>query len=217
MAIYTVMLRFTTSTGGQILTGLNTTTLTLNGTNTVTTDSIGKYTFTNLGAGEYTLSASNPGYGSINGSTFQYTGGGNLDHDVKLSQIPNFTDSGLVVTTDTVTYITVTGYFTPTDLHRRTAVLFVGNSGSVTSAPSSYLREYTVTANANNYGTFTFKIAITDLLDAGFTVGSTVYFAAYGGATEFASSSEWEDITNTGRINYTALSSTFVTASIVLP
>jgi hypothetical protein len=203
--------------GGIILTNPTPTTLTLNGNTTVTTDSMGKYTFSNLGAGEYTLSASNPGFGSINGATFQFTGGGSLDHDVKLSAIPNFTDSGLVVTTDSVTFITVTGHFTPGDLHRRTSVLFAGSSPNVTSAPASYLRVYSVTANAGNFSEFTFTIAISDMLDAGFTAGGTIYFAAYGGATNFASSSEWEDVLNTGKIDYTALSLTPATTSFILP
>lgn len=203
--------------GGIILNSLNTTSVTLNG-KTTTTNAAGEYTFDNLNAGEFTVSASNPGgFGGINGATFQFTGGGNLDHDIKLSQIPNFTDTLLSDTSDMVTYVTINGFFNTTDLHRRTAVLFVGNTSAVTSTPSSYLREYTVLANTNNYQAFSFKIALSDLTDAGFTAGSTVYFAAYGGATEFASSSEWEDIMTTGRNYYTALSPTFATISFVMP
>jgi hypothetical protein len=203
--------------GGQILTDTTATTITLNSNTTTTTNSAGKYTFANLATGVYTLTATNPGFGSITGSTFQFTGGGNLDHDVKLSQIPNFTDTGLTITTDSVTFITVAGSFNTIDLHRRTSVIFVGNSSGVTSAPSSYLRQYSVLATNNNYQTFSITIALTDLQDAGFTAGSTIYFAAYGAASNFASSSEWEDVQNTGKNDYTALSPSYASASFIMP
>jgi hypothetical protein len=205
--------------GAKILSGVNATTVTLtsvsNQTLTATTDSTGKYAFNNIAQGQYILNYSHPGYGSISNAPLGFLGGGNIDHDVKLSAIPNFYDSVISTPVDTLNNIVLNGTFSGTDTHRRTYVVFVGSSPAVSSAPANYLTYYTGTAN-NNLTTFTQKITVSDLNDLGFNSGSSVYFAVYGASTDFASASEVEDYT-TGRLNFAAVSSNPTTTSIVLP
>jgi len=200
--------------GSPVTTGLSGATVTLNG-KTTTTNSSGMYTFNNQTAGEYTISVTQSGYGAINGATFQFTGGGNLDHDGKLSAIPNFNDSLLAVTGDADT-ITLSGTLSGNETRRTTVAVFVGNSSSTSSTPANYLRDYIVTTNNNSFNTFTLNIPVSDLTDLGFTAGQTVYFAVYGAATNFASTSDYEDLT-TGREWYTALSTTPFTATSIMP
>jgi len=203
--------------GSKILTSISRTTVTENG-NTVTTDSTGKYTFTNLSAGQYSFSFSRTGFGSINSNALQFVGGGNLDHDVKLSAIPNFTDSILNIT-DTLGNVVLTGTLTGTDTRRRTVAVFVGSTVATSSNPANYLITYNSLTNntVNTINSFSIKIPVADLTDAGFSSGSTVYFAVYGAAASFASTSTYEDLSNTGRSYFTALSPTAVTQSFVLP
>lgn len=206
--------------GAKVLSGLNATTVTLtipstSAATTATTDSTGKFTFSNVSTGQYQLSFSNTGYGSIINSPLGFLGGGNIDHDVKLSAIPNFTIPAINVS-DSAGVVTVTGTFSNTPVRKQTIAVFVGSSSSVSSAPANYLSFYSVIAN-NNLTTFTVKIQVSDLNDLGFTSGATVYLAAYGAATNFASTSEYEDLQNTGRLNFSSLSATAATGSVVLP
>ena len=205
--------------GARIYSNTNTSTLTLTTPSaanlTTSTDSTGKYIFNNLVGGQYNLSITSTGYGSITNSQFGFLGGGNIDHDVKLSAIPNFYDSILAAPVDTLNNIVLQGTFSGTDTRKRTFVVFVGSSPTVSSAPANYKIYYSGTAN-NNFTTFTLKIPVSDLLDAGFANGSTVYFAVYGAAASFSSTSDVEDY-NTGRLQFTALSPAAATTSIVLP
>jgi hypothetical protein len=205
--------------GGKINSGLNNTTVNLypsgGGSSTAQTDSTGRYTFNNILQGQYTVNFTNPGYGSIVNSALGFLGEGNIDHDIKLSAIPNFTDSTLATPIDTGGYVVLNGTFSGTDIRKRTYVVFVGGTSAVSSAPVNYLTYYTGTAN-NNLTTFTVKIPVTDLNDLGFASGSTVYFAGYGAATSFASQSEVEDFT-TGRLIFNAISPNPSTISFTLP
>jgi len=206
--------------GSKVLSGLGSTTVTLNTPSgtvlTTSPDSTGKYTFNNIVQGQYTISFTNPGYGAMLNTDLGFLGEGNIDHDAKLSAIPNFTDSILYSPTDSAGNVILQGIFSGTDTRKRTVAVFVGNSPAVSALPANYLNYYTTTAN-NNLTTFTVKIPVADLTDLGFGSGSTVYFAAYGAATNFASTSDAEDYTNTGRLMFTALSSNSSTASILLP
>jgi hypothetical protein len=205
--------------GAKVLSGVNATTATLtsasNQTSTASTDSTGKYVFNNVTQGQYLLNYSHPGYGSITNAPLGFLGGGNIDHDVKLSAIPNFYVASLSSPSDTLSNIVLNGTFSGTDTHKRTYVVFVGSSPAVSSSPANYLAYYTGVAN-NNLTTFTQKIAVSDLNDLGFNSGSSVYFAVYGASTDFATASVVEDYT-TGRLNFNAVSSNPVTTSIVLP
>lgn len=206
--------------GGKVLSGVAPTNVSLvaannNQTLNTVTDSTGKYTYNSIAEGQYLLSYTNTGFGTILNAPLGFLGGGNIDHDVKLSAIPNFYDSLLSTPVDTLNNIVLNGTFSGTDTRKRTYVIFIGSSPSVSSAPANYLTYYTGTAN-NNLTTFTQKIALSDLTDLGFTAGSTVYFAVYGAAADFASTSDVEDYT-TGRLNFTAISSNPATTSIVLP
>lgn len=205
--------------GAKVISGINATTVTLtyaptNVTMTTTTDSTGKYTFNNLSTGQYQLNFSHAGYGSIGNTPLGFLGGGAIDHDVKLSAIPSFYVTNLTIS-DSIGVVTVSGNFDTTDVRKRTVAVFVGGSSAVSPSPANYLSYYSVTAN-NNLTSFTLKINASDLNDLGFTSGSTVYFAVYGAATNFASTSDYEDYLNTGRLSFSSLSTNAATTSIVL-
>ncbi len=206
--------------GGKIFSGLNAVTVTLNtssgSVSNATTDSTGKYGFNGIAQGQYTIGYTCPGFGSLLNSALGFLGEGNIDHDAKLSAIPNFFDSILAPPTDTLGNVVLQGTFSGSDTRKRTYVVFVGSSPSVSSLPANYLIYYSGTAN-NNLTTFTVKIPVSDLNDAGFTSGSTVYFAAYGAAASFASTSDVEDLANTGRLSFSAISANAATTSFVMP
>jgi hypothetical protein len=205
--------------GGKIVSGLGSTTVTLNTPSgsalTANPDSTGKYTFSNIVQGQYTISFTNTGFGSIVNTELGFLGEGNIDHDAKLSSIPNYTDSILSTPIDTGGYLVLNGTFSGTDIRKRTYLVFFGATPSVSSAPANYINYYSGTAN-NNLTTFTLKIPVSDLNDAGFTSGSTVYFAAYGAAADFASQSEVEDYTS-GKLIFNAISAHPSTISFTLP
>jgi hypothetical protein len=203
--------------GAKILTGQSGTTVT-SGTTAVTTDSAGKYVFSNMKEGEYNFSFSRPGFGSINSNYFQFVGGGDLDHDVKLSAIPAFYDSVLAIS-DTAGYLVLSGTLSGTDTRRRTVAVFIGATSGASSDPANYLITYNTLTNSNpnSINNFTLKIPNSDLTDAGFVSGATVYVAVYGAAAEFASSSASEDLAHTGRLYYTALNPQITTGQIQLP
>ena len=204
--------------GSKVYSGINSTSVTLVSTSgnilNNTTDNTGKYTYSNITEGQYLLSYTNQGYGSILNAPLGFLGGGNIDHDVKLSAIPNFFDT-LLSAVDTLNTIVLNGTFSGSDTRKRTYVVFVGSTPAVSSAPANYLTYYTGTAN-NNLTTFTQKIPVSDLNDAGFVSGATVYFSVYGAAADFATASDYEDYT-TGRLNFSAVSTAAKTISIVLP
>ena len=205
--------------GGRVLSGLNNITVTLTNSSgtvsTTTTDSTGRYGFNNIAQGQYTIGYATSGYGSIVNSALGFLGEGNIDHDAKLSAIPNFRDSILSSPIDTGGFVVLTGTFSGTDTRKRSYVLFVGANSTVSSTPANYLTYYTGTAN-NNLTTFTVKIPVSDLNDLGLTSGATVYFAGYGAAANFASQSEVEDFT-TGKLIFNAISSNPATISFTLP
>ena len=113
------------------------------------------------------------------------------------------------------TGLTVSGTVNTTDLYRRRVGIFVGFANTVSSATSTYT--YFEAAN-NNAGSLNFTVTIPAVVFAnmGAITGTTLYFAAYGINSNYAGSSSYVDNTN-GRRIYTALSSTFLTASGVVP
>ena len=205
--------------GTRIFTNLNKVSVSIDNTTiSVKTDSTGKYTFNSLTTGIYTITSSDSLYGMEKAPQQQFVGGGNINKDFKLSQIPIFT-LATCVAIDTVpggvNYVKVRGTVTATDTKSREFVAFVSSSTSVSSAPANYLLIYNATIKANATG-FSVSIPATDLYGAGFTSGSSVYFAVYPAAANFNTSSFWEDYT-TGRNYYTAIGSTPIFCSALVP
>ena len=187
----------------------------INGTsNVVITDSTGYYSFANLSTGNYTFTIKASGYGNNEVKNLQFLGGGDTYHDVKLSQSPTF---NVLTLTDSIAgaNIIVKGTL-PTDTRVRTVALFVGNVSNVSCLPLYYLNYFSKNTTATNLNTFSITIPINSLYDLGIASGSTAYFAAYGAASNFASSSEYEDM-STGKTVFTALSSTPVNSNVVVP
>lgn len=202
--------------GTKIITHNDSVLVSLDGTGkTCLTDVNGKYHFDSLTTGIYNLTFSKTGYGTMRLLTQQFTGGGDVDRDTKMSAIPTFSISTLTVTVDSAN-VNLTGTLSTIDTRIRTSALFLGGTSAVSSDPVNYLLSYSkATTNANLNG-FTLKIPLTDLQNEGFGSGSTLYFSGYGAATSFTTSSAYEDF-NTGRAYLNALSSTSSTTSIVLP
>ena len=190
--------------------------VTLDGTGKTTyTDANGKYYFDSLTTGVYTTTFTKSGFGTMRLLSEQFTGGGDVDRDTKMSITPSFSVTGVTVTVDTA-YVTLIGTFSNTDTRLRYGVVFLGATSVVSADPSNYLLAYNKQATNGNPNGFTLKIPLTDLQNAGFGSGSTVYFSAYGAASSFASSSTYEDFV-TGRSYINALSASASTASVVLP
>ncbi len=201
--------------GGKILTGQAGDTVSIDGTTKkAVTDTGGLYTFTGLSTGSYSLTITKPGFGTDKIQNIQFVGGSSDTYrDVKLSapstsNMASINDSIGPLTGN----ITVYGAI-PTDVQARTFIAFVGDNAGVSSATSSYLVNYTKNVNAGAVKVL-FVIPKSDLYDAGFAPGSTVYIAAYGVASLTASA--YEDFSN-GRTAYTSVSSTAATISIVVP
>jgi hypothetical protein len=187
----------------------------LDGTGKTTySDVNGKYRFDSLSTGVYNLTFSKAGYGNMRLLTQQFTGGGDVDRDTKMSAIPNFSVSALNVTVDTANVI-LSGSLSQSDTRLRTSVVFLG-TGPASSDPSNYALLYSKQTTNGNLNGFTIKIPLSDLQNAGFASGTTLYFAAYGASASFVSSSFYEDF-STGRNYFNALSSNASTASVVLP
>jgi hypothetical protein len=202
--------------GTKIITHNDSILVSLDGTSkTCFTDINGKYHFDSLTTGIYNFTFSKAGFGTMKLQTQQFTGGGDVDRDTKLSIFPSFSVSNLTATTDTANVI-LTGTLSSTDTRLRTYAIFLGSSTAVSNDPANYLLAYSKqTTNANLNG-FTFKIPFTDLQNEGFSSNSTLYFAAYGASASFASSSAYEDFV-TGRSYLNAVSPTAASASVTLP
>jgi hypothetical protein len=93
--------------------------------------------------------------------------------------------------------------------------IFVGNTSSVSSSPSTYLDYVSVNTKATG-ATFSVSIPKTTFNNLGIATGSTAYIAAYGAAVNFTSASEYEDM-STGRLVFNALSSTPATTNFIVP
>jgi hypothetical protein len=187
----------------------------LNGTSKVAlTDSTGFYTFAGLTTGNYSFTITASGYGMTKVQNFQFVGGGDTYHDVKISQIPDF---NVLTCTDSIagTNVIVKGTL-PADPKVRTVVVFVAGVSNVSSLPQYYLDYFSKNTTLVNPNNFAISIPQSDFINLGIASGSTAYFAVYGAAVNFSSSSAYEDM-STGRIVFTALSSTPAYTSIVVP
>jgi hypothetical protein len=204
--------------GTRIYTNLNKITVSISNRTTIShADSTGKYLFSNLSTGIYNITASDSLYGAEVAPQFQFVGGGNLDRDFKLSQIPTFTLSSCTAidtVSSSINYIKVKGTLLA-DTKARTIAVFVGTSSSVSSAPANYILMYSkqVAANATS---FNIQIPATDLYNIGITSASTAYFAAYPAAVNFSTTSSYEDFA-TGRTFYNSVGTSPINCNAIVP
>jgi len=203
--------------GTRIFSDLNKINVTLNNTIICHADSTGKYNFNSVTTGIYNITATDSLYGTEMAQQFQFVGGGNVDKDFKLSQIPTFTLSACTAvdtTVNTISYIKVKGTLTA-DTRARMVAVFVSASSSVSSAPANYILVYSkqVLANATN---FNILIPSTDLNAAGIASASTAYFAVYPAAINFSTSSSYEDF-NTGRTFFNSIGTSPINFNAIVP
>lgn len=186
--------------GNKVTTNLSTVKVSIDGTSIVVkTDATGKYTINNLATGNYTL--------TITDTTHVYAGtkiqevqlvSGNIQRDVKLSAIPSFTLASVVAKDTTIAgtnFIKVTVTPSAIDAHARTIAVYFNNSSSVTSSPESSLGVYSINvkANATSGSQLIYQ---SDFINQGINSGSMVYFMGYPAASNFTSSSNYEDFNN---------------------
>jgi hypothetical protein len=100
--------------------------------NSMNADSTGKYSFSNITSGIYTLAFVDSNYGEQLHQNFQFLGGGDLNVDGKISQIPNFNITGITI--DSINHTTGNVVLTcsiVSDTKARTLLVFASGSGSV--------------------------------------------------------------------------------------
>lgn len=201
--------------GTSVFTGLNNISVSIDNTGlTATTDNAGMYSFGNLNTNDYSLTINkDTTYGMTKAQGIQFVGGGILNRDAKLSQIPTFS-LGSAVAVDTATaagnYIKIRGSVTA-DTKARKAVVFVGASASVSSNTTNYISFYSVNIAANAT-TFSLSISTNDFYGMGMSSGATAYFAVYPASSLFASTSTYEDF-NTGKTVFTSIGKTAMAVS----
>ena len=186
---------------------------------TTQTDSNGKYELDSLSTGNYSLQISDAAglYGQDQINQLELVSG-TVNRDVKLSQKPSFSLASLNAV-DTIiqgtSYVRLMGTMSASDTRARTVSIFVGNTNATSSAPPNYLLNISKTIPANVIN-FNQLIPTADFNGAGLTTGSTAYFAAYPAATNYTTTSSYEDLNN-GRLVYNAIGSNAVTASALVP
>ncbi|MEO6883203.1 MAG: carboxypeptidase-like regulatory domain-containing protein [Bacteroidia bacterium] len=209
--------------GTKLFSNLKNAKVSLVGTTTVstTTDSLGHYSFANVSTGTYSITVSDSSYGSNEVQQLGFVGGGGVERDIKISQIPNFSpltvttvDTMIIIGGDTTKYVKVRGTV-GSDNQAREMSVFVGATSSASAVPANYLLTYGTNVRAKAVS-FTLEVPATDLYGAGFTTGSMAYIAVYGAAVNYASSSSYEDY-NTGRTIYNAISVNAINSNVIVP
>jgi hypothetical protein len=200
--------------GGHILLDNDSSLVTMDGTTTLSyTDSLGRYLFSGMQTGIYNLTCAHAGFGISKVNSLQFTGGGDLYRDIRLSAIPSFqVDSVSIASAPGM--LTLTGHLAA-DVQQRTVLVFAGNASNTSADPATYLTFYSKNVMPNQ-GTFTLQVPATDLSAIGLTTGETVYFAAYAATTAFNNSSSYEDL-NTGRTVFTAISANAALENALVP
>ncbi len=202
--------------GARILANQAGDTVRIDGTNRwAITDSTGLYTLPGVITGTYNITVTKPGFGLNRLQYIQFVGGGDTYRDARISQpstsnVTALADSSGAVTNNITVYGTI-----PADSHVRSFIVYVGNSASVSPNPTTYLIFNTKNVNANATK-LSFTIPKSDLNDAGFVTGQTVYYAVFGINSGFNNASSFEDFT-TGRTVFTAISNTPATTSMIMP
>lgn len=201
--------------GARMLTGLNAAQVALNGDGTsrsLNADTSGYYIFDSVKTGSYILAAQAAGYGSTEFSNLQYVLG-QANRDIKMSAIPGFSPTGFTAyTTTSGSGDSLVLTFTA-DTRARNCIVFLNNNAAVYNLPSNYLIVYTKAIPANATRVI-INVPKQDLVDAGFTSGQTVYYAAYGYVVNDVSA--FEDITS-GKTVYNAVSTTPIMANAIVP
>jgi hypothetical protein len=189
------------------------------------TDASGKYTFNNLPSGIYNLTFADTiipalpvlGYAPNCVKNINLVLGAS-QHDVHLGQIPAFAISATakdsVAKSDSLNWIKISGT-TSYDTQGREVLVFASGASSVSYLPANYVY-VTAAAITANKTTFSVNMLESTLIDAGFPSGSTVYFMVYPTGVNYASASEYEDLT-TSRIVYNEVGAAPILCSIVLP
>ena len=163
--------------GTQVLTGLNSVQLSLNNGTAITPNTSGYYIFDSTVTGDYSIAASCTGYGATLINRFQYLSD-TLNKDIKLSAIPSFSVTTFTAYHNTGSLFDSLVFAYTADTRARAILVFANNVSTVTSIPPNYLMYWGHTLPANSTRT-ALLIPAQDLYDAGFTSGSTVYYAAY--------------------------------------
>ena len=195
--------------GSQILNSKSTRVILYNSNNmqidSMNADSTGKYAFNSIRTGIYTLAFRDSGYGQELHQDFQFLGGGVLNIDGKISKIPNFNITS--ITSDSINHTTgnvVLSCSINTDSKTRALLIFAAGNSLVSSSPVNYLTFISQNVKAN-VTSVVINFPLNNLYNAGLNSGSTVYFAIYGAASNYSSSSTYEDL-NTGRTIINAVS-----------
>ncbi len=165
----------------------------------------GKWTLANVPAGTYTISFSKSGYGTEKVISYPFVGGGRTYlGEQSLQQVPLYYVANLTSISSGGS-VSVSGNFVgtlPQSPFNRSAVLFLGRTSSVSSAPATYSGVTTANAYFDSLS-FRTELDSSSFRYWGFQAGSTAYIAAYGGYT-------WGGYpdTATGRYYYTGLNPT---------
>jgi hypothetical protein len=181
-------------------------------------DATGLYTINNVSTGIYTLAFRDTNFGQELHENLEFTGGGTLNVDGKMSRIPTFNITTMNV--DSINHTTqncVINCSIVSDTRQRTLLVFIGNSASANSNPANFLFTFAQNVGAGKT-TVVFNIPLGALYSAGFSSGSTTYFAIYGAASNYNNSSSYEDF-NTTRNFYNAITPASYSPlpSLVLP
>jgi len=174
------------------------------------------------GTYQFNLATKTGGFGNLQINSLNVVGGGTQYNTtpLQMAQIPTFSVSALTVTTSTsTTNPSVAASFTVSggDIAKgKKAILFFGNSSSVSSNPSTYLGSTVITLSPT-FSTSTTNISCeTVLFPAGADSSSVIYFTAYPISYSNGASS-YIDVT-TGKTIYnnlgTQLSGTY---SVTIP
>jgi hypothetical protein len=166
----------------------------------------GLYSFANISTGTYTMLYTAQGYGSVVNNSFGFIGGGNINFDAHLSQIPNFFVTSVSV--DSINHLLAEIVINCTldtlvRTKERELLVFIGSDSTVSSLPTSYLSVYPATAAANTTSV-TILIPLSDIYNSILVSGKVPYFAIYAATNDYNTASVYEDLP-TGKMVYTAL------------
>jgi len=176
-------------------------------------DSNGLYTYVNVVTGTYTISANaDSDYAGTVLSNVNFVSG-TLYQDIKLSAIPDSFITSFASYLNTGSLTDSLALTVKSDARERNCIVFLSKAKTVSNDPNFYLLKYRIDIPGST-NTVAFTIPQQDLLDAGFTSGSKVFYAAYSYVVN--DGSVYEDPT-TGRNIYNAVNATPIVDSALVP